>query len=122
MDFTAYFRSIMEQDPRPIVICSPEHEILYMNPAATSGENEKNAGLLGKSLCNCHSRRSQEKLKEIVAWFQESTAHNEVYIQHKEKENEDLYMVALRDESGGLIGYYERHERRNRESGKLYDM
>lgn len=122
MDLTAYFRSIIEQDPRPIVICSPEHEILYMNPASVSGKDSGNAALLGKSLFNCHNKRSQEKLKEVVAWFRESPANNEVYIQHKGKENEDLYMVALRDESGGLIGYYERHERRDGETGKLYDM
>lgn len=122
MDLGKYFRSMAEQDPRPIVVCSPEHEILYMNPAALSGENARNAGLLGKSLFNCHAKRSQEKLREIVAWFQESPEHNEVYISHKEKENEDLYMAALRDEDGTLIGYYERHERRNGETREFYDF
>lgn len=120
MDLGKYFRSIIEQDPRPVVICSPEHEILYMNPAAVSGKNARNAGLLGKSLFNCHSKRSCEKLEEVVNWFQESPEHNEVYVSHKDKENEDLYMVALRDEEGTLIGYYERHERRDRETGSLY--
>ena len=31
-------------------------------------------------------------------------------------------MVALRDENGELIGYYEKHEYRNLETAKLYDM
>ena len=34
----------------------------------------------------------------------------------------DVYMVALRDADGTLIGYYERHEYRNPETMKLYDM
>ena len=31
-------------------------------------------------------------------------------------------MVALRDTDGALIGYYEKHEYRNRETAKLYDI
>lgn len=37
-----------------------------------------------------------------------------VYTFHNEKQNKDVYMVALRDESK-LIGYYEKHEYRNSE-------
>ena len=35
--------------------------------------------------------------------------------------NKDVYMVALRDE-GKLIGYYEKHEYRNVETMKQYDL
>ena len=31
-------------------------------------------------------------------------------------------MIALRDAEGNLIGYYEKHEYRNREQGALYAM
>lgn len=31
-------------------------------------------------------------------------------------------MVALRDDDGTLIGYYEKHESRTRETMKRYDM
>ena len=31
-------------------------------------------------------------------------------------------MVALRNEKGALIGYYEKHEYRDRETMKLYDL
>ena len=37
-----------------------------------------------------------------------------------EKEKKDVYMVALRDGDGNLIGYYEKHEYRNRETAKRY--
>ena len=42
------------------------------------------------------------------------------YITPYEKENKDVYMVALRDDSGALIGYYEKHEYRNPETMKRY--
>ena len=31
-------------------------------------------------------------------------------------------MIALRDDDKKLIGYYEKHVYRNRETGKLYDF
>ena len=57
-----------------------------------------------------------------MAWFQESTEHNRVYTFRNEKENKDVYMIALRDDAGNLIGYYEKHEYRNVEKGKRYQL
>lgn len=42
------------------------------------------------------------------------------YSNYNEKENKDVYMVALRDAQGELIGYYEKHEYRNCEAAELY--
>ena len=39
-----------------------------------------------------------------------------------EKENKDVYMVALRNDAGELIAYYEKHEYRNRETMRMYDI
>lgn len=41
-------------------------------------------------------------------------------VTHNDKENKDVYTVALRDDDGKLIGYYEKHEYRNRETVGLY--
>jgi len=43
-----------------------------------------------------------------------------MYTSYNEKENKDVYMVALREENGDLIGYYEKHEYRNRETVPFY--
>lgn len=45
-----------------------------------------------------------------------------IYTFRNEKENKDVYMVALRDEKNQLIGYYEKHEYRNVETAELYDF
>ena len=55
-------------------------------------------------------------------WFAESREHNLIYTFHNEKENKDVYMVALRDEDGTLIGYYEKHEYRNAETMERYNF
>ena len=121
MDLSKYFWSIVEQDKCAVVICNLEHEIIYMNPAAVSRyAGSGGADLIGKSLLGCHNAQSQERIKEVVSWFQESREHNIIYTFHNKKENKDVYMVALRDETGTLIGYYEKHEYRDAEKGELY--
>ena len=42
-------------------------------------------------------------------------------ILEQDKENKDVYMVALRDDTGALICYYEKHEYRNIEK-RLYTI
>lgn len=114
MALTEYFRSIVEQDRCAVVICNIEHKIIYMNPAAILRYAKSGgAGLIGTSILNCHNIKSQDKIKNIVSWFQKSTENNIIHTFYNEKENKDVYMVALRDESKKLIGYYEKHEYRD---------
>ena len=117
-----FYKSILEQDRSAVVICNLKHEIIYMNPAAVNSY-EKWGGnkLLGKCLLDCHNPESREKIQQVVDWFKADENHNIVYTFHNEKQNKDVYMVALRDE-GELIGYYEKHEYRNRETMNLYDL
>lgn len=123
MDLSPYFKSIIEQDQCAVVICNLEHEIIYMNPAAVERYAKSGgAALVGQSLLDCHNAHSNEMIKKVVAWFGESSDHNKIYTFHNEKENKDVYMVALRDESGTLIGYYEKHEYRDREKDELYHL
>lgn len=117
-----FYKSVLDQDRSAVVICNLEHEIIYMNSAAVL--NYKKWGgekLLGRSLMDCHTQKAREKIQQVVDWFAEDKSHNIIYTFHNEKENKDVYMVALRD-GEGLIGYYEKHEYRNAETMKLYDM
>mgnify|MGYP001034602654 CR=1 FL=1 len=121
MELSVFFRSIIEQDRCAVVICNVEHEIIYMNPTAVERYARRGgAKLIGRSLLACHNEKSCETIKRVVAWFGESTDHNIIYTSHNEKENKDVYMVALRDGNGQLIGYYEKHEYRNVETREKY--
>ena len=121
MDISPFFKSVLEQDRAAIVICDLQHIIIYMNLAAVK-RYAKHGDLLGKSLLDCHNDESNEKIKKVIEWFSTDKSHNIVYTFRNEKENKDVYMVALRGEDGELIGYYEKHEYRNRETMKFYDM
>ena len=76
--------------------------------------------MVGKSLLDCHNAASREMIQKVLDWFEESRSHNRIYTFRNEQENKDVYMVALRDDDGRLIGYYEKHEYRAVETDSLY--
>lgn len=119
MDLTNFFKSIIDADTAPVVICDLEHTVVYMNPASIA---RYHTNLTGKSLKACHNADSNAKIDRVVAWFSESSENNIVFTSRNDKENKDVYMVALRDDNGKLIGYYEKHEYREKETSGLYEF
>ena len=121
-NISEFFKSIVDHDPNQIVICNLDHEIIYMNPKAVK-DYEKWGGsrLIGKNLMNCHNSESQEKITKVINWFQQSEDHNIIHTFYSQKHDWDVYMVALRSE-GHLIGYYEKHEVRTKDSTPFYNF
>lgn len=123
MELSCYMKSIVDRERASVVICSVNHEIIYMNPAAVRRYGKRGGrDLVGKSLMDCHNEESGKKIEKVIAWFKENAEHNMIYTYYNEKENKDVYMVALRDEDQTLIGYYEKHEYRDRETAVPYDF
>ena len=112
-------KSVLEQDTAPIVVCDMNDIIVYMNPSAAA---RYHGDLTGRSIKDCHPQKANEQIDKVVAWFCKSKDNNIIYTYRNDKENKDVYMVALRDDDCNLIGYYEKHEYRNRETAKLYDF
>ncbi|MBR3592446.1 MAG: PAS domain-containing protein [Clostridia bacterium] len=119
MNVDVFLKSVLDADAAPVVICDLEHTVVYMNPASIA---RYHTDLTGKSLKACHNAESGAKIDRVVAWFAESKDNNIVYTSRNDKENKDVYMMALRDDNGTLIGYYEKHEYRNQETKQLYQM
>lgn len=117
MELNVFFKSVLEQDKAPVVICDLKHTVVYMNPAAIFIYH---VDITGKSIKDCHNAASNNKIERVVDWFKRSRENNIVYTAHSDKENKDIYMVALRDGDGTLIGYYEKHESRNKETADQY--
>lgn len=123
MELEPFFKSVLEQDRAPIVLCGLDHTILYMNPAAIARYAKRGgAALVGQSLLDCHNAGSNAMIEKVVAWFAQDRSHNIVYTFRNDQEDKDVYMVALRDGGGALIGYYEKHEYRARETMARYDL
>lgn len=123
MELFDYFKSIIDQDKAHVVVCDLEHTIIYMNPAA-SERYAKYGGydLVGNSLLDCHNGESGVLINKVVDYFRQDKSHNMVHTFYNTKENRDVYMVALRNEAGELIGYYEKHEFRDRDCTPIYEM
>ena len=113
------FKSIIDADPQPVVVCDLASTVVYMNPASVQMYH---CDITGKSIKGCHNADSNDKIDKVVEWFSKSVENNIVYTSFDEKKNKDIYMVALRDDDGTLIGYYEKHESREKETADFYDI
>ena len=112
------FKSVLEQDRAPVVICDMNSTVVYMNPSAISHYHKD---LTGGNIKDCHPPKANEMIDKVINRFKEGKDNDVVYTYRNDEENKDVYMVALRDDDGTLIGYYEKHEYRNRETAKLYE-
>ncbi|MGN0605108.1 MAG: fatty acid/phospholipid synthesis protein PlsX [Oscillospiraceae bacterium] len=116
MNINQMFKSIVDLDEMAVVLCDINHTIVYMNYADVR-KYEKRGGkaLIGKNLLDCHNQDSRDKIIKILKWFSESKENNKFYTYHNERNgvNQDVFMVAVRDENDNVIGYYEKFEDRN---------
>ncbi|MBD3336433.1 MAG: PAS domain-containing protein [Candidatus Eisenbacteria bacterium] len=89
----------------PFLFADTSHTIRYMNAAARRhySEGEK---LLGRSLLDCHNQESGRLIREILAAMR--AGEEERLITDNEKHR--IYMRAVREDDGTLLGYYERYE------------
>ncbi|MBO7352346.1 MAG: hypothetical protein J6U12_05475 [Candidatus Methanomethylophilaceae archaeon] len=123
MDLSPFFKSIIDQDDAPVVVCDTMHIVVYMNPAAIEHYSERGgAGIIGLHIFDCHSGKSNEIIRKVVDWFAASKDHNKVHTFYNSTENKDVYMVALRNDQGELIGYYEKHEFRSKDETGFYQF
>jgi hypothetical protein len=113
-----FFESLIESDECKVVICNIEHTIIYLNRAAKKAYGN----IAGKSIFDCHNERSNEMIVKVVDWFKKSENNNRVHTFYNSEKNKDVYMIALRDKSGKLIGYYEKHEYRNKDLSPFYNI
>ena len=116
------FKSVVDQDPTSVVLCDLEHTIVYMNPAAIRNYAKRGgAALIGRNLMACHNDESRALIEKVIEWFKKSADNNRIYTFTNPKDNKDVYMIALRNDEGKLIGYYEKHEYRTAETAKPYE-
>ena len=123
MEIDKYLRAFVETDMNQIVICDTNHIIVYMNKVAIEKFSDLGgADLIGKSLMQYLCVETQSRIEAIVSWFSESPDNNWVYTYRNEASQTDMYAVALRDENGNLIGYYEKRRSTFPETEELYHM
>ena len=108
-------KSLIDQEQVPVLLCDTECNVLYANPAA---DKEYRRALTGKNIKDCHNENSNAKIQKIIDWFAEDENNNKYFLYHNPKSNQDVYMIALRDDDKKLIGFYEKHAERTLDEGK----
>jgi len=103
----AMLRAILDGLVDPIVFCDTTHTIRYMNQAGIRQyEKRGGASLIGQSLLTCHNPTSCRIIHEVLNLFY--GGENDHLL--SDKPTRRLYMRAVRDAQGEVIGYYERFE------------
>ena len=89
----------------PVVFTDCEHMIRYMNRAAINHYKEGES-LVGTNLLDCHNPESQSLILEIFEEMKKGLEERLI----TDNEKYRIYMRAIRDNEGNLVGYYERYE------------
>jgi hypothetical protein len=98
----------LDRLPGPIVYCHTGHLIGYMNAEAEAKyAKQGGAELVGKSIFDCHDESSNEIIRQVFSAFENGA--DERFLCVSETTGENVYMTAVRDNSGTLVGYYERY-------------
>lgn len=109
MEESKITRWLIEAIPYPVLFADLTHTIRYMNRRAKF-EYEEVLGyrnLIGSSLLDCHNKESCEKIRAVVKRFE---SHGGEEVLTVTSRNQRAYMAPVRDESGTLVGYFERYE------------
>jgi DUF438 domain-containing protein len=101
----ALMSAILDSLKDPILYADTDHVTRYMNKAAIECYDEGES-LIGRSLLDCHNEQSQKMMIEILAAMHKG--EEERLITDNEKHR--IYMRAVRDPDGQVLGYYERYE------------
>ena len=105
----AICKAIVDSSPYPVVYVDLDHVIRYLNPMAVFHyQTERGyADLLGRSLFDCHTDQSKEKILQAVEHLKRGGQEILLMVNVK---NHRVYISPVRDPEKKLIGYYERFE------------
>jgi DUF438 domain-containing protein len=110
MDLAPICKAIVDSFPYPVVFLDIDHIVRYMNRAAIYHycTERGHLDLVGQSLFDCHfNPASRAHIEKAVEGFKKDA--KEIYLKVSDR-NLRVYITPVRDESAGLIGYYERFE------------
>ena len=78
--------------------------------------------MVGKHLTLFCNTETMTKVDMVIEWFKEEKVNNRIFAAHKKETNEDIYIVAIRDENENLIGFTSVYECRTPEKAEQYEM
>lgn len=110
IDQSRIMKGILDSYPYPIVFVDDTYTIRFLNRYAEYHyyQEQGYGPLLGKSIFDCHDQESSKQ--RIRAAFEKMKKDGKEIFLKVNARNQRLYMQPVRDESGRLIGFFERFE------------
>jgi DUF438 domain-containing protein len=103
------YQLILDAIPYPILFVDTSHTIRFLNKKAKYHYYQERGyrDLVGKSLFDCHTELSKEKILPIIEKLKN---HGQEVFLTVNVRNERVYVAPVRDDQGELVGYFERFE------------
>lgn len=105
MNEITFLKTLLDNLKNPFLFVDTGHTIRYMNKVAIEHFKDGEA-LLGRSIFDCHNENSNQIIREVFEALQAGETERLI----SEKQERRVYMRAVRDQEGTLLGYYERYE------------
>ena len=102
----AVLSAILDAYPYEIVFVDRTHTVRYMNK--TAKKRYEGRVFIGNSLFNCHNESTKPKIEAFLE--RADAGENEMFEVYNGKTGEREFFTPVRDSSGTVIGYFERHE------------
>lgn len=99
------YSAFLDSLNQPFVFVDTEHVIRYMNKPAVERYKGRPAEV-GRSIFDCHNENSNRIIREVFEALKQGEDERII----TDSEEYRIYMRAVRDKDGNLIGYYERYE------------
>jgi PAS domain-containing protein len=101
----AFLKAVLDSIADPVLVADTDHTVVYMNRAAVA-HYSRGEKLMGTSLLDCHNEKSGEIIVEVLAALCEGEDERII----TDDERHRIFMRAVRDSRGRVVGYYERYE------------
>lgn len=102
----AVLSAILDAYPYEIVFVDRTHTVRYMNK--TAKKRYEGRVFIGNSLFNCHNESTKPKIEAFLE--RADAGEDEMFEVYNGKTGEREFFTPVRDSSGTVIGYFERHE------------
>ena len=99
--------AFIESIGQPFVFVDTRHVIRYVSRRAESHYRTPREELLGRSIFDCHDPESCRIIREVFAALERGEEERMITDDARHR----IWMRAVRDPGGRLLGYFERYER-----------
>ncbi len=100
-----FFSELLNSMKNPLLFADTQHLVRYVNKAAEKFYPNGDQ-LLGRSLLDCHNQQSRQRMVEILQKMEQGLDEELITDNGKRR----IYMRAVRNTDGTLLGYFERFE------------